>query len=131
MDIWANKILIEFVPLFAVLLMGAIAYATHRYKSRPSKAYLATCDYVVFEAEPLNLVWIEADLQDNGWHLVNSKTTETGSLLYRFQKAHEDSRCLSEIFDFDKSMPRTANRTTGTHSLIKINAHGACRNRSL
>jgi hypothetical protein len=83
MDIWANKILIEFVPLVAILLLGAIAYATHRY---------------------------------------------TGSLLYRFQKAHEDSRGLAEIFDFDKSMPRTANRTTGTHSLIKINAHG--RNRS-
>ena len=130
MDVWFYKFLIELAPLAALLILGAVVYGVHRYRSRPSKAHLASCDYVVFEAEPLNLPGIEADLGDYGWRLVDSITTETDTLLYRFQKAGTGSRCLSEIFDFDKSMPRTSNRTTGTDSLIKINAHGSSRKNS-
>ena len=130
MNIWFDKFLIELLPLAAILFLGAIAYTVHRYISRPSKAHLASCDYIVFEAVPLNLACIEADLADNGWRLTDSETTETAALLYRFQKLGAGALCLSEIFDFDKSMPRTCNRTTGTDSLIKIQTHGSSRKTS-
>lgn len=121
----AAHFLIEFIPLGIVVVLGAIVYAAHRFRrGSPSKASLARCRYIVFEAEPLNLPNMEADLADNGWSLVSTQTTETDAWLYRFEKSDTGSRCLSEIFDFDKSMPRTSNRTSGAHSPIKISGHG-------
>ena len=98
---------------------------TLHYKNKPSKAHLASCDYVLFEAEPINMANIEADLKDCGWRLVDTQATETEALLCRFEKAGAHSRCLSEIFEFEKSMPRTSRPQVGPPSVIRIKEHGS------
>jgi hypothetical protein len=122
-----THLLNEFIPLGIVILLGAVFYVAHRLRS-PSKAALARSNYVVFEAEPVNLPNIVADLADNGWHLTSTQATATAARLYRFEKGGAVSACLSTIFDFETSMPRTANRTSGTHSLIKVAKHGSGSN---
>ena len=123
MDI-TSYFLTEFVPLGIVIMLGAVVFGAYRL-TRPTKEALARSDYVVFEAQPLDLPNIEADLADNGWRLTGIQTTATDARLYRFEKGGAGSASLSEIFDFERSMPRTSNRTSGGESLIKIRGHGA------
>ncbi len=129
-----SYILIELIPVAALLLLGAVVYGIAQYiqyRSKPSKTHLASCDYILFEAEPVNMAYIEADLAENGWRLVDTRATETEALLCRFEKAGAASRCLSEIFEFDRCMPRTFNRTVGALSAIKIKGHGSRGNGDL
>lgn len=121
----ANHILIELAPLAGLLLVGAVIYATLRYTSTPSKAHLRSCDYIVWEAERINMANIEADLADHGWNLVDTRVTEAEALQCRFEKAGAASRCLSEIFDFERFLPRTSKPPVGTPTVIRIKEHGS------
>ena len=120
----AIDILIELVPVAGLVLVAAVMIGWLHFKNRAMKAHLATCDYVLFEAEPNNMANIEADLKDCGWRLVDTRRTTTAALVCRFEKAGSHSRCLSEVFEWETSMPRTSRPQGGQPSLIKIKGHG-------
>jgi hypothetical protein len=92
--------------------------------SRKLRQRLEPFDYVVFEALPSHLPDMEADLAAQGWRLAHSEAGQAASMLYRFDKRDSLSTPLSEVFDFEKSMPRTANRRDDPDFPIKIKAHG-------
>ena len=119
------EILIEFAPLAAVLVWCGVLLVLLRLRNRPAKFKLVDCNYIVFEAEPVNLANINADMAANGWHLAGSQRTATNALLYRFEKKVADATCLSKVYNFGDAMPRTVNRKTGVHSLIKIHSYGS------
>ncbi len=122
----ASEILIELAPFALLLLIVSVIYGVLGVRSMLGNARLSSSDYIVFEAEPGNMGYIEADLADSGWRLVDTRATETKAIQCRFEKSGAGSRCLSEIFDFDRFMPRTQRSAFG--SVIKVKEHGARSN---
>ena len=118
---------VELIIVVGLVACGAAFYFVRQLtRLNPNtKAKLDACDYIIFEASSGQLPDTRADLQTKHWRLAGSELSESGGMLYRFEKIDGQSASLSEIFEFEKSMPRTASRTIDPEIPIKIRAHGA------
>lgn len=114
----------ELFLVLALAALGAAYYVIQRFVGWFRRGRLKDCDYLVFEAYPGHLPLLQSDLAVHGWHLASTEPTDSGSLLYRFVKASGSSTSLSEIFDFERSMPGTADRHEHAHLPIKIHSYG-------
>ncbi|CAO1652387.1 hypothetical protein [Parasphingorhabdus sp. NYA22] len=124
-------VLIEFVPVILLLVIGGIAMLWFNLSSNREARRRSRCDinsdFMNFEAYPVHLEDLKADMLSNGWSLKSENPAEEGRVLFRFEKDGNGSASLREVFDFEKSMPRTANRTAGSDLIIKIGDYGVKR----
>ena len=118
---------VELLIVAALVAIGAGVHFLRRLRSNQTRSRLDDCDYVVFEALPSHLEDIQADLSAQRWRLASSEPGDAPAMMYRFEKLDGLSTSLSEIFDFERSMPRIANRTVDADFLIRIKGHGSNR----
>ena len=85
---------------------------------------MQTSTYVVFDAYPIHLDNLVADMKHCGWRFVSSTPTTEETIQYRFEKSYSSAKRLGDMVHKTDVMPLTANRREGADLLVKIADHG-------
>ena len=84
---------------------------------------MASSTYVVFDAYPIHLENLVADMKHGGWRFVSFTPAKGETSHYRFEKSYSSRQKLGDLIHKD-GMPLTANRREGGDLLVKIADHG-------
>lgn len=117
---------IEYAPVALLAIAVGLLWFIRPLIAWIAMQKMSGSNYVVFEAYPIHLPFLKADMRGTGWSFVSSDRSSGPTILYRFEKSSAAGKQLGDLI-YKCGMPQTANRKEGADLLIKIASHGTTR----
>ena len=113
-----------FVGFVALVIVVGLFFTWRRVSEYFQMSAMQSSTYVVFDAYPVHLNNLLADMKHCGWRFVSSTPTKDDTIHYRFEKSYSSAKRLGDMVHKTDGMPLTANRREGADLLVKIADHG-------
>ncbi len=114
----------DLLPAAIMTMAVTILFLIRPLVERLAARKAAKSNFVVFEANPIHVPLLKADMEAAGWSLALSAPAKQDSLLCRFDKRSQSSVSLDRLLYENGMMSRTMNRQEGADLLIKVAQHG-------